>query len=252
MSLQDGGGGGQPPMCKRPRENPDKTYKLKSKLLKKFGSCINFWQPNYKSELVYLYGIPHGQAIETPFEVAASENKHIEEAALVLRRIITESHKESVKLPWQPSANNLLSGTVHPPPLLENFLSILLTDKQRKEAPKKKKQLAGSFAQDICTEVTNGQWAMPKHLPSGMRVRNLTGSAELTTILNRFSHCASYSVLLELETAMCSSIEQWQSGIFPQLFLTKIHSLNCVGIILTSLRKHHHLVQVRHTLPMEL
>lgn len=34
--------------------NPDyKTDKLKSKLVKRFGSSIEFRQPNYKSELVY-------------------------------------------------------------------------------------------------------------------------------------------------------------------------------------------------------
>ena len=58
---------------------------------------------------------------------------------------------------------------------------------------------------------------MPKHLLSGMSVGHLTGSAELITVLNRFGHCASYSVLIELETAMCSSIEQRQSAIPPSL-----------------------------------
>ena len=52
-----------------------KISKLKSKLMKKFGSHIKFWQPNYKSELVYSSEIPYGQTIETAFEVAASEIK---------------------------------------------------------------------------------------------------------------------------------------------------------------------------------
>ena len=58
---------------------------------------------------------------------------------------------------------------------------------------------------------------MPKHLLSGMPVRHLTGSAELITVLNGFGHCASYSVLLEVETAMCSSREQRQSAIPPSI-----------------------------------
>ena len=58
---------------------------------------------------------------------------------------------------------------------------------------------------------------MSKHLLLGMSVRHLTGSAELITVLNRFGHCASYSVLLELETALCSSIEQRQSAIPPSI-----------------------------------
>ena len=109
-----------------------KTFKLKSKLTKKCGSHIKFWQPNYKSERVYSSEIRHGQAIETAFEVPASGSKCKEEAALVLHRILTESHKESVKVPWPPSASNLLSGIVHPHLLLDNFLSILLTGKQKK------------------------------------------------------------------------------------------------------------------------
>ena len=99
--------------------------------MKNFGSRIKFWHPNYKSELIYSSEIPHGQAIETAFEVAASESKRVEEAALALRRISTESHKESVKLPWPPSSSNCLNGIVHPLPLLENFLSILLSGKQK-------------------------------------------------------------------------------------------------------------------------
>ena len=67
--------------------------------MKKFGSRIKFWQPNYKNQLVYSSEIPNDQAIETAFEVAASEGKHVEKAVLVLHRIITESHKEYVKLP---------------------------------------------------------------------------------------------------------------------------------------------------------
>ena len=65
--------------------------------------------------------------------------------------------------------------------------------------------------------MTNGQWAMPNHLLLEMSVRHLTGSAELITVLNRFGHSASYSVLLEQETAMCGGIEQWKSAIPPSI-----------------------------------
>ena len=69
---------------------------------------------------------------------------------------------------------------------------------------------------------------MPKHLLLGMSVRHLTGSAELITVLNKFGHCASYSVLLELETAMWSGIEQRQSATPPSIVSDQnsfIHSL---------------------------
>ena len=51
-----------------------KTSKLNQSWRKKFASRIRFWQPNYKSELVYSSEIPPGQAVETAFEVAESES----------------------------------------------------------------------------------------------------------------------------------------------------------------------------------
>ena len=67
--------------------NPEyKTYKLTDKLMKAFGNHIQFWQPNYKSELVYSKDVTKGAAIETAFEQASSEEKRLEEAALILRQ----------------------------------------------------------------------------------------------------------------------------------------------------------------------
>ena len=67
--------------------NPQyKTYKLTDKLMKAFGNHIQFRQPNYKSELVFSKDVPKGAAIETAFEQASSEEKRLEEAALILRQ----------------------------------------------------------------------------------------------------------------------------------------------------------------------
>ena len=45
--------------------NPEyKTDKLKDKLVNRFGSSLQFWQLNYKSQLVYSSGIQKGQAVE--------------------------------------------------------------------------------------------------------------------------------------------------------------------------------------------
>ena len=92
-----------------------KTDKLKSKLIKKFGSQIQFWQPNYRSELVYSSHIPKGQAVESAFEVAASDSKRLEEAALVLHRHIKQAELETQPMTWPPSANFLLSDKISPP-----------------------------------------------------------------------------------------------------------------------------------------
>lgn len=189
-----------------------KTDKLKDKLQKKYGRMLQFWQPNYKSELVYSLEIPKGQAIEVAFEVAASETKRIEEAALVLRRTILDAHKGTPGMPWPPSKDFLLGDDIQIPPLLQDFLTVLIAG--GKTAGAKKAKVVQSISQDLCKATTRGQWMMPKHLLLGMTIRHLTGSAEIVTIVNRFGHCASYSYLLELETAMCDSITD-RVGILP-------------------------------------
>ncbi|GFO22883.1 hypothetical protein PoB_004938800 [Plakobranchus ocellatus] len=69
--------------------NPSyQTYKLKAKLQKHFGERIQFWQLNYGSELAYSSELPKGAVVETAFEVASSDERRLQEAALVLRRVI--------------------------------------------------------------------------------------------------------------------------------------------------------------------
>ena len=191
-----------------------KTDKIKAKLTKKFGSKIQFWQPNYRSELVYSTEVPKGQAIESAFEVAASDLKRLEEAALLLRRLILGSKEESTEMPWPPSPSFLLSGIIHPPTQLQDFLSWVITGKKFADASTKRSTLVDSFAEDICQALTRGQWTMPKHFLLGMTLRHFTGSAEIVTLLNRYGHCVSYSRLLELETAMCKSIVE-REGVIP-------------------------------------
>ena len=85
------------------------TQKLKEKLIRKFGSKLKFWKPNYTSELVYSHDIPTGQAVESAFELAASPDRQLEEAALMLRRGVLDHHRKSTELSWPPSADQLLS-----------------------------------------------------------------------------------------------------------------------------------------------
>ena len=99
--------------------NPEyNTYKLKDKLIKAFGDHIQFWQPNYKSELVFSKDVPKGAAIETAFEQASSEEKRLEEAALILRREVLAVYENMPPLPWPPSSTYLLSKQKDIPPLL--------------------------------------------------------------------------------------------------------------------------------------
>ena len=147
--------------------------------------------------------LPKGSAVETAFEMAASDQKRLEEAAILLRRHIIDASKNS-ELPWPPTAEDLQSETVKPPNILLSFLGHLLTKNTQKTV--KQQRLIRSIAEDICYCVSNGHWKMPKHILLGVSVRHLTGSSHLIHILNRFGHTISYSAILEIEAAICDSI----------------------------------------------
>ena len=70
--------------------------------------------------------------------------------------------------------------------------------------PARADRLAWSIAQDIITAVTSSTVKTPKHnilLP--WAVKTLTGNVEVIKILNRLGHGCSYSILEEIETALC-------------------------------------------------
>ncbi|KAH3812644.1 hypothetical protein DPMN_141080 [Dreissena polymorpha] len=110
--------------------NPSyKTDKLKNKLLREFQGQIQFWQPNYRSELVYSSNILKGQAVETAFELAASDERVVEDCAMMLRRNILDFKEGQSFSEWPPRASNLLSMSKNMPCLLEHFLTVLLCGK---------------------------------------------------------------------------------------------------------------------------
>ena len=183
-----------------------KTDKLKDKMKNRFGTKIQFWRPSSKGEVVYSDEILKGQAVEVAFESACSDEKRIEEAALILRRHILDAKNSSGDIPFPPTASWLLSDQREPPHLLKDFLSHLVTGNPKHKISAKSLRFINSCSQDICYATTNGQWEMPKHILLAMTVHHLTGSAQIITLLNRLGHCQSYTRTLELETALCNSV----------------------------------------------
>lgn len=186
-----------------------KTCKLKEKLQNKFGLKVKFWAPNYRSQLIYSDTLPMGQAVEMAFEVAASEERFLEEAAMILRRRLIDAKKNAAASPWPPTATQCQDNK--PPSFLLTFLSFLLCGKQNKCISAKSERIIQSYAQDICYAISQGEWKMAKHVLLGMTLRHMTGSAQLITLLNRLGHCQSYSQVMELETAVCNQIISTES-----------------------------------------
>ena len=65
-----------------------KTDKLKDKLKKCFGTKLKFWRSFCRRDLVYADDIARGQAEELAFELASSNERRVEKAAVILRRHI--------------------------------------------------------------------------------------------------------------------------------------------------------------------
>ena len=59
--------------------NPNyKTDKLKDKIQRRFGYKVTFWQPSYRTELIYSTHVQSGQAVEIAFQTVASESRRLE------------------------------------------------------------------------------------------------------------------------------------------------------------------------------
>ena len=183
-----------------------KTDKLKDKMKNRFGTKIRFWRPSSKGKLVYSDEILKGQAVEAAFESACSDEKRIEETALILRRHVLDAKNSSGDIPFLPTASWLLSDQREPPHLLKDFLSHLVTGNPNHKISAKSLRFINSCSQDTCYATTSEQWEMPKHILLAMTVHHLTGSAQIITLLNRLGHCQSYTRTLELETALCNSV----------------------------------------------
>ena len=67
--------------------------------------------------------------------------------------------------------------------------------------PEKHRQVM-AFMQDLVHIVSRGRVHTVKHLALPMAIRHITGSSRVITILNRFGHCSSMSVMQEFETAL--------------------------------------------------
>ena len=65
--------------------------KLKDKMKKHFGTKLQFWRPSSEGELAYSDDIHKGQAAEAAFESASSEERRVEETAMILRRHILKA-----------------------------------------------------------------------------------------------------------------------------------------------------------------
>ena len=64
-------------------------------------------------------------------------------------------------------------------------------------------RLSNSFAQDLVYALTNGKEKTAKHVLLPNAVKSLTRNIELIHTLNRLGHSVSYSMMQQIDTALC-------------------------------------------------
>ena len=185
--------------------NPNhKTCKLKARLYSHFGDRLEFWKPNYRSELVFSSGLRTGEAVEMSFEAAASEKRMLEDAALTLRRHILDAFSQSPTMPWPPSDKYFDNPASQPPNQLKDIISIVISGKSEEQLTSRKKTVANSIAEDMCYATTQGKWKIPKYILLSISIHHLTGSAEIVSILNRLGHYIYIYICVIIHPDICT------------------------------------------------
>jgi len=137
-----------------------------------------------------------------------SDNRTIlTKAALILRAdILAHNHTEI----WPPQLDELNNADAFLSTSVIHFYRTVIAGTCGDEnlTVSANRQIK-SFGQDLIHAVTRGKRHPPKHFLLPLVVKSLMGNVELVNILNRFSHCVSYSVTEEIETALC--IQKLQS-----------------------------------------
>jgi hypothetical protein len=86
-----------------------------------------------------------------------------------------------------------------------------------------------SFGQDLIYAVSKGRQKTPKHVALPLTVKNLTGSKEVITLLNRYGHGMSYEQVLLVETRLAEKQleEEVNDVVLPKVVQPNVFSTFC-------------------------
>ena len=226
-----------------------RTIKLKARLQKAFGSQLSFWRPKYRcdAEIVLSDCVPKGHYVEETMrddandydesEDTAPTTFHYSELFHTAKTLRTQLKKVKSQMSDPPEASDLTPDKIVLPTMVFNFLVWLLTedetlidinlDKIPVKSDIQRRILA--IGQDLLYTTSKGRVKTPKHVSLAMAVKNLTGSSQVVTLINRFGHSISYNELLEMEVSMAlKQIKRQQEGIIlPSNINTHVFSSIC-------------------------
>ena len=194
---------------------------MKQKIIRAYSDRVGFVahdrnKGKFQTDLVYSTETDIGNAIKNGYMLGSVD--HIKHVGFILRNAILKGFEKAVELLWPPTTT-YLEGMDDPlPHHLREFLQVIVTGSsdsasisERVERP------VSSIGQDICRAATNGKWKLPKHILVSMTLLHFFRSSPLNTLMNRLGHAESYTLTLELETALATAIDQASSILSTQI-----------------------------------
>ncbi|KAJ8039230.1 hypothetical protein HOLleu_16880 [Holothuria leucospilota] len=139
----------------------------------------------------------------------------------------------SKTLKWPPNASSLSLSCAEEmvPTQLYNFLAWVVrisdepTVSTKVDVNDNMHRKLLSLSQDIIQLALNGKRTMPKYMSLGMAVRHLSGSAQLTGLLNCLGHCSSHASVLEHDTALAQQHLDYRGKLPPTIIPDKFITL---------------------------
>lgn len=161
----------------------------------------------------------------------STDINHIYHAAKAVRMALLS---QDAKTTWPPTAATLNECNIQLPSVVYNLLAWILSDNTDVSPDENVtvtdpvvRRLILSIGQDLQYNISKGRQKTPKHVALPMTMKNLTGSKEVISLLNRFGHGISYEQLLSVETAMAEKQIAAEEGgvVLPSNVQPKVFSI---------------------------
>ena len=145
---------------------------------------------------------------------AGNDNKDsvMWDCAMKLRGEILQLQTRPLEEPL--TVEKIMQGEVDIPNSLRSFLCTLYTG-DASNPSNRKMRLVDSTAADMIYSCSGGKLLPGKHLSLAIGLKSMTGSRKVTSLMNRFGHCASNEKVRRVDIGLESTITQ-STGILPE------------------------------------
>lgn len=215
------------------------SEKLKIRMQKAYPGRISFWHPKHRSqaEIVYCEDVPKGQIIECGLNRSMENEMFITEPEDASLKNHVFHASKTVRSALLSQESYIKEESVLVPNVVYNLLAWILSECGEPEEDNDEKvdveehcrRIVLSLAQDLSYNVSHGRQKTPKHVALPLTVKNLTGSREVITLLNRYGHGISYDQVLEIETRLGENhLEAQEHGVvLPSVVSPNVFSTFC-------------------------